>query len=117
MNPNPKPQPIDPERVAALLTQASEELDGATVAALKRAREAALERQLLRKPVFALSMGHHTHWLASHSVPQWAAASILCMAVLAGLAGYWHYEAEHDISQTDVALLTDDLPLEIFVDH
>jgi len=110
-------QTIDPERVAALLTQASERLDSNTLAALKRARDAALDRQLLRKPVFALSTGRHTHRLASHSMLQWVAASILFIAVLAGYAAYLHYEKEREISQTDVALLTDDLPLEIFLDY
>ncbi|TAN76282.1 MAG: DUF3619 family protein [Gallionella sp.] len=116
MNTNNHPQEIDPEQVARLLTRSAQQLDGNTVAALRRARDIALERQLPGKPVFALSTGRGTHGLMPHSAYQWAATAILLVAVLAGGISYWHHTQEPDISHLDVAILTDDLPLEVFVD-
>lgn len=118
MNANNNPREIDPEQVARLLTRSAQQLDGDTVAALRRARDVALEKQLVGKPVFALSTGRGTHRLMPHSAYQWAATTILLVAILAGGISYWHHaqESEPDISHLDVAILTDDLPLEVFVD-
>ena len=116
MSTNNNPQEINPERIAQLLTRSTQQLDDNTVATLRLARNAALERQLLRKPVFALNTGHSTHWLIPHSIQQWVAAAILLIVILAGGISYWHDEQGYDMSHLDVAILTDDLPLEVFID-
>jgi len=110
-------QNIAPESIAKLLSSAAGQLDADTVAALRRARNIALARQKQRKPVLALSSGHGTHWLIPHSAQQWTTVAILLVTLLVGVAGYWHHEHEHDLSHLDVAILTDDLPMEIFVDQ
>ena len=112
---NDGPQGIRPERIARLLTLATQQLETGTLIALRRARNAALERQSLREPVFALSAGYGAHWLMPHSAHQWVATAILFVALLFGGAGYWQHAQENDISHLDVAILTDDLPLEVFV--
>ena len=117
MNTNTNPQPINPERIAVLLTRAAGQLDAGTVTALRRARNIALERQAQRKPAFALSTGHGAHWPAPHSTHQWAATAILLMTLLAAGMSYCHHADEYETSHLDVAILTDDLPMEVFVDR
>ena len=105
-----------PEAIAKLLTRAAQQLDGSTIAALRQARNVALQRQSLRKPVLSLSTGHGMHWLVPHSAHQWAAVVILLAATLVGGVNYWQHTQERELIHLDVAILTDDLPLELFVD-
>lgn len=104
------------EAIAKLLTRATQQLDSGTVTALRRARDVALERQLQKKHVFALSTGHGTHWLMPHSTHQWVAVAILLVAVIFGGITYVHHAQEHDLTHLDAEILVDDLPLEVFVD-
>lgn len=115
-SPNNNSQDIAPEHIAQLLTRAAQQLDDNTVAALRRVRNVALARQPERKPVFALSTVHGTRWLMPHSTHQWAATVILLVATLCGGISYWQHAQENDLARLDTAILTDDLPLEIFVD-
>lgn len=115
-SPNSNSQDIAPERIAQLLTRATQQLDDNTVTALRRARNIALERQSLRKPVFVLSTGHGMRWLAPHSAHQWVATIILLVAIFFGGLSYWQHIHENELAHLDTAILTDDLPLEVFVD-
>lgn len=115
-SPNNNSRDIAPERIAQLLTRAAQQLDGNTVAALRRARNAALERQSQCKPVFVLSAEHGMRWLMPHSAQQWVATIILLVAILFGGLSYWQHAHENDLIHLDTAILTDDLPLEVFVD-
>ena len=54
-------QDIAPEQIAGLLTLAAEQLDSGTVEALRRARHAALDRQAVRAPAYALDSRHGLH--------------------------------------------------------
>lgn len=107
---------LAPEQIARLLTRAAQQLDDDTVAALHRARNRALSRQVVRRPVFALDAGHNLHLPIPHTSRQWMAAAIL-LAALAGGIGYWHHAREHEASHLDIAILTDDLPMEVFIDR
>jgi len=109
-------QQLTPEAIAKLLTSATQQLDADTLSALRRARNVALERQLLKKPAFMLNTGHDTHWLMPHSTHQWVAAVILLVTILFGGINYWQHSQDHDLSHLDAEILTDDLPLEVFVD-
>lgn len=111
---NSNPGDIAPEHVARLLTQAAQQLDDHTVAKLRRAREIALDRQSARQPVFTLSTGHGFHM--PHFSHQWVGMALLIVAMFFGAATYLHLEHENEISRLDTAILTDELPLEVFVD-
>ncbi len=106
---------LDPGKVARLLTQGSRQLDAEIVSALAGARQNALKRQALRVPVATLSTGGWTHSLIPHSAQQWLSA-VLLVAIFAAAAGYWHHAREQQISELDLAILTDELPIEVFVD-
>jgi len=116
-SPDDKSPDVAPERIAQMLTRAAQQLDDDTVAALHRARNRALARQTVSRSVFALDTGHNLHWPMPHTSRQWMAAAIL-LAALAGGVSYWHHNTrEHEMSHLDIAILTDDLPMEIFIDR
>jgi len=106
---------LDPGKIVNLLTQGARQLDTATLSVLADARRNALKRQSVHAPLFALNAGRWTHNLIPHSAQQWLATGLL-VAVFVFAAGYWHHAQEQQISELDVAILTDDLPIEVFVD-
>ena len=106
---------LDPRKIAQLLTQATRQLDATTLSALVDARQNALKRQSVRAPVFTLSAGRWTHDLMPHSAHQWLFTGLI-VVILAVSAGYWQHAQEQQISELDVAILTDELPIEVFVD-
>jgi hypothetical protein len=112
---------LDLKKIAQLLTQSSRQLDETTLSALVSARQNALKKQLVRTPIFALTPASlHTSpgWsnrLIPHSVQSWVSAGLLA-AVLAVGTSYWQHVQEQQIDELDVAILTDDLPIEVFVD-
>jgi hypothetical protein len=119
------PYPLDPQKVARLLTQSTRQLDEATLTALVNARQNALKKQLVRAPIFALHpAGLHASpsWVnrllplsAQPKTIMWLAAGLLAAALIAG-TGYWQHLEEQQINELDVAILTDELPIEVFVD-
>lgn len=105
------------EQIAGLLTLSAEQLDSNTVEALRRARHTALDRQTVRTSAFSLDGTHGFHWQLPHTPRQWV-ATVLLLAVIAGSTGYWQHLRRHEMmTHLDVALLTDDMPLEVFIDH
>jgi hypothetical protein len=106
---------LDSGKIAQLLTQSSRQLDANTLSALAAARHKALNRHRVHAPAFTLSTGRWTHNLIPHSGQQWLVTGLLA-AILMFAAGYWQNAQEQKISEIDVAILTDELPIEVFVD-
>ncbi len=112
---------LDTGKIAQLLTQSTRQLDAGTLSALADARKNALKLQAVEVSVFALSpsSAHSSaHWrgkLMPHSVQQWI-LSILVLAILIIGTGLWHHAQEQQISDLDLAILTDDVPIEALVD-
>jgi hypothetical protein len=106
---------LDSVKIAQLLTESSRQLDTGTLSSLADARQNALKRQLVRAPAVALSTGRWTHNLIPHLGHQWLVSGLL-VAFLVFAAGYWQHAQEQQISELDVAILTDELPIEVFVD-
>jgi hypothetical protein len=122
MNNQLDPGQLDPRKIAQLLTLSTRQLDETTVSALVDARQNALKRQAVRPaPVFALtpaSAHMSVRWtdrLMPHWVQPWIATILLAVVLVAGMS-YWQNVQEQQIDETDVAILTDDLPIEVFVD-
>ncbi len=103
---------LDPGKLTRLLNQNTQQLDDKILSALSRARSTALSRQSLKPPLLALSTGR---WSISHIAYPWLAAALLAGALLSGIS-YWHHKSERQINELDVALLTDELPIEVFID-
>ncbi len=111
---------LSPNQIAQLLTQSTRQLDASTLSSLVDARQNALKRQV-RMPVFAFTPASaHTsaRWtdrVTPHSTQQWIAIGLLVAALVAATS-FWRHSQEQQISELDVAILTDDLPIEVFVD-
>jgi len=107
---------FNPGEIAQLLTQSTRQMDAQTLSALSQARRNALERQAAHAPVFALAgAGRGIYSLIPHAGTQWIAAGLLAATLVFG-ASYYHHSQEQQIGELDVAILTDELPMEIFVD-
>ena len=107
---------LNQKRIAQLLTQSTWQMDAEVLSALSDARQKALQRQSQRVPVFTLATGRWTHLLPSFSSYQWVSAGLLAVMLVIGSGYYWHHTHEQQIADLDVAILTDDLPIEVFVD-
>ena len=112
---------LSPKQIAQLLTESTRQLDESTLSALAAARQQAMQRYSACAPVFALtpaSAHTSTQWtnrLIPHSIQQWITTGLLVIALIAG-TGFWHHTQEQQISEIDVAILTDDVPIEALVD-
>ncbi|MDO8208413.1 MAG: DUF3619 family protein [Gallionella sp.] len=105
-------QHINHQHIARLLTHSTEHLDGSIVSSLQQARAVALQKQRVHEPVFSLNaIGHRAHM--PHTTNQWVAATILLAAIVVGAIGYW----QNTQIPVDIEILTDDLPIEVFVDQ
>lgn len=96
------------------------QLTPSTLEKLRMARTKALEHQRTSStaPVFAW-LGNHSdkssHSNTSKSL-QWAVAALFVAFLFSG-ASYWEdYTNEHEISEVDIAILTDDLPIHVYLD-
>ena len=105
---------INPGKIAQLLTQSTRQMDEATLSALANARQNALNRQSVRSPVLVLAASRWTDRLIPHSAQPWVIAGLLIAILVAG-TGFWRHVQEQQIYETDVAILTGDLPIEVFV--
>jgi hypothetical protein len=124
MNTDNQTSDLNQQKVAEHLTQATQNLDRQTVSALQQARERSIEKQLLHRPALAFGSEHgNYHWLP-HSPQQWFTLSIFALAILVGGINYWHHPESKGVSSPfniasvhlDIAILTDDLPMEVFID-
>jgi hypothetical protein len=106
---------LDPGKIAQLLTRSSQQIEPDLLSKLADARNLALSRQRAHATAAVLSHGNWTQHLVPHSSAQWLAAGALVIALAFG-AGYMQHSQDQQISEIDVAILTDDLPIDVFVD-
>ena len=110
----------NPEPIKQLLNRSLAQLDQPTLARLRAARMHALNRYEARGaplPLFAWA-GGHVIWHASahrHRIYYWIGTILLAASLFSGLV-YWQQAMDNDISDVDIAILTDDLPLQYYLD-
>lgn len=107
-------QKLNPEQVRQLLNGSLNRIEQPALDKLREARELALARHDARVGAPALAWAGNWRFAVAHHKARYVAAAALLAAVLFGGASYWHQE--HDISEIDVAILTDELPIEVYVD-
>jgi hypothetical protein len=109
---------LNVKEIGPLLEASARQIDQDTVDRLHAARRAALERQRPARPVTVLA--HLRHFATGHAHGQhrplnWAGA-ILLAAIAIGALWYWQLGYMHSHAELDLAILTDDLPLHMYVD-
>ncbi len=113
---------FDPIKIKQLLDHGTRQMSGQVLLSLSRARQKALERQAVHVPDLTLASNgagpSHgwMHWVMPQSIQQMVIAGLLASVVVSGVS-YWHHAEEQRIGELDVAILTDELPIEVFVDH
>jgi cytochrome c biogenesis protein ResB len=107
---------LDPQKITRLLTQSTQQLDESTITALVRARHNALAVQPARAPAFAATTGRWTENVMPHTTMQWLATGLLIALLSVAGASFWQHSNEQQISELDVAILADEMPLDVFID-
>lgn len=116
-------QEFNVEPIRQLLNRSTARLGQAEVMQLRDARALALARydeQHRTAPVLAWAgnltaaiSGHASN--SQHRLYYWAAAVLLAAGLLSGVA-VWQHALEHDDSEVDIAILTDEMPIDVYVD-
>jgi Protein of unknown function (DUF3619) len=101
--------------IAQLLNRSAQQLDDDTLAALRAARHAALSKQRVSAAAATLSSGHQLHFHLSARAQKW----IITVLVAATLISAWsvlQHQHEQQINELDIAILSDEMPIEVFLD-
>jgi hypothetical protein len=112
---------LNTQSIKQLLNRSSAELGQPTLARLRDARMQALERFDARStvPAFAWAgsaSSHSGHAGDFHHKSRFWATAVLLAALLFSGVNYLQHLADHDNSDVDIAILTDDLPIDVYVD-
>lgn len=110
------------DSIKQLLNQSVAQMEDTTIGRLHAARNRALEghRALQDAPALAW-LNHHGVWIGSpstgHKLQAWTFALIFAAFLLGGVAYMQQLnEHKHDNSEIDIAILTDDLPVDAYVE-
>ncbi len=111
---------INTRDIGPLLDGSTAQLDNDTLDKLRNARRTALQYQQTKQLVPVLAWLHehgliHTHAPGRHKSHHWGMAALLAVILFSGVI-YWQQVYEHDHSDIDIAILTDDLPVDMYVD-
>lgn len=111
---------LNTREIGKLLDRSAAQLDQDTLTKLASARRTALQYQQTTQhaPALAWLTEHgliHNHSSSHRKVVNLGIAAVLAALLLGGMV-YWQHTHEHDHSDIDIAILTDDLPVDMFVD-
>lgn len=99
-----------------LLDQSANQLDRNTLNELHVARQHAIHRQRVSVSTWVSQNGMlHGHLQLSSRALNWIIAGVVATLLVINLT-YWDHTFDHDHSDIDIAILTDDLPVDMFVD-
>ncbi len=105
------------KNVRQALDRSAGRIDQATLVKLREARSNAMERfdAHVAEPVFAWA--GWSGWAArSHrTLYYWLAIILLVVSALNGVA-YWQHVRDNDDVEADIAILTDDMPIDVYLD-
>lgn len=107
---------LNTEEVGQLLARSTQQIDDSILAGLRAARMAALQRQRIAvQPGFSAWLRGLLPAPLHRAQANWGVA-LLLLAILLGSALYWQKPDEHDHAEIDLAILIDELPVEMYVD-
>ena len=104
--------------IRLLLNTSLARLEQPTLARLRDARAQALSRHRENRMVPALAWVENIAWPSAGTQykPQLLAATALIIALLFSVAVYWPQIMEKDNTAVDISILTDDLPMHVYLD-
>lgn len=109
---------LDTDTVRQLLNHSLSQIDQATLSRLREARNQALTHTPAhaQSPVLAwIDTRLHRLLPAKHHATAWVAMALLVAGLLGGIGYYWQQSHDNNIA-VDIAILTDDLPINYYVD-
>lgn len=114
-------QKLKIREIGQLLDHSVARIDQGTSDKLLAARRAALQHQQITQqaPVLAWLTQHgliHHHPGHPHKAFRLGVAALFAAILLLGVSLYWQHVSEHDHADIDIAILTDDLPVDMYVD-
>lgn len=112
---------LNTHKIKVLLNTATTQLSPEILDKLRMARTRALDRQRVhqRLPVLAWLGGNHSGQHETHhfSKPMlWLIGAVLATSLMGGTVLYHNYLIEHEIIDVDIAILTGDMPINVFLD-
>jgi hypothetical protein len=111
---------INTQLVKDLLNSSILQLAQDTLGKLRAARSRALDHQRTRSTVPVLAwLGHHGERNDSFHMSNsmsWAVAALFVACLISGATFWQNYSSEHEICDVDIAILTDDLPIHVYLD-
>ena len=107
---------MDNQKIQHLLNRSLTQLEQPVLAKLRHARDQAIARHESRRVSPALVWAGNFRWGHSPQKTHFWAAALLITAFLLGTATYWNQAEESDTSDVDIAILTDDLPMHVYID-
>jgi hypothetical protein len=104
------------QEIGRLLDQSADQLNRSTLSDLHTARQHALQRQHAAGSAWVSQNGTlHGHLQLSQRALNWIIAAVIATLLAINLT-YLNPAYDHDHSDIDIAILTDDLPVEMYVD-
>jgi len=110
---------FDIQRIKRMLDRSVAQIDPPTLACLRSARKQALNRYDVRSaslPLFAWADGHIISHTSTNYRWSYYWIGVILLACLYSGTGYWQQTMDNDSSEEDIAILTDDLPIQYFLD-
>lgn len=112
---------MNTQKIKELLDISTTQLHPETLDKLRRARTRALDHQRVRQSVPVLAwLGHHgansNESIHYSKALNWAVGAIFVACIVTGVSIWRNYTIEHEICDVDIAILTDDLPVHVYVD-
>ena len=104
------------KEIGSLLNRSAQQLDRSTLNELHTARQQALQNQRVASPVWVSRNGLlHGQLRLSPRALNWFIVGVVASLLVINLT-YWERTYEHDHSDIDIAILTDDMPVDAFID-
>ncbi|MDD2776874.1 MAG: DUF3619 family protein [Gallionella sp.] len=106
---------LDPHRVVRLLTHHSSPLDNKTLISLAQARENAVRQKA--SPSYSWVLAGHVFSLPHRPRIEYQLLLVCVLAAALFIAiDAWQDDQDQQNADIDIAILTDELPLDVFID-
>ena len=106
---------LTPMKINYLLNRSAQQLDENTLAALCQARKTALSKQRVSITAASLSNGHQLHFHWSPRTQKWLVTALVA-GILISVWGMFQHQHEQKINELDIAILSSEMPMAVFVD-